>query len=118
MCKFFNTIIEGGGGYGRLAPRNTSILATYRPNLMALFDRIPVCFSLFAMVASAVKLRRTTRRVLYVSAQLASIKLCDVAALFNCQLLSEVTQLIESGYLCLSPVWQLNPFPNDNDSTF
>ena len=70
------------------------------------------------MVASAVKLRRTSGCALYASAQLASIKLCDVAALFNCQLLSEVTQLIESGYLCLSPVWQLYPYPNDNDAPF
>ena len=42
----------------------------------------------------------------------------DMAALFNCQLLSEVTQLIESGYLCRSTVWHLYPFPNDNDPTF
>ena len=67
------------------------------------------------MVASAVKLRRTSGRALYASAQLTSIKLRDMAALLNCQLLSEVTQLIESGYLCLSPVWQLYPFPNDNE---
>ena len=70
------------------------------------------------MVASAVKLRRTSGRALYASAQLALIKLCGVAALFNCRLLSEVTQIIESGYLCLSSVWQLYPFPNDNDATF
>ena len=44
------------------------------------------------MVASAVKLHRTSGRVLYASAQLASIKLCDMSAFFNCQLLSEVTQ--------------------------
>ena len=68
------------------------------------------------MVASAVKLRRTSERALYASAQLASIKLCDMAAFIKCQLLSEVTQLIESGYLCLSPVWQIYPFPNDNDA--
>ena len=70
------------------------------------------------MVASAVKLCRTSKRALYASAQLASIKLRDMAARFNCQLLSEVTQLIESGYLCLSPVRQVYPFPNDSDASF
>ena len=70
------------------------------------------------MVASAVKLRHTSGRALYASAQLASIKLCDMAALFNCQLLSEVKKPIKSGYLRLFPVWQLYPFPNDNDATF
>ena len=85
------------------------------------------------MVASVVKLCHTSGRALYVLVQLASIKLCGVAALFNCQLLSEVTQpsesrlnrcdnlllqLIESGCLCLSPIWQLYPFPNDNDVPF
>ena len=48
------------------------------------------------MVTCAVKLRCTSGRVLYASVQLASIKLCDMAALFNCQLLSEVTQPSES----------------------
>ena len=76
------------------------------------FDKIPV-YSYHAM-----KLCRTSGRALYVSAQLASIKLCDMAARFNCQLLSEVTQLIESGYLCLSPVQQLYHLANDNDATF
>ena len=85
------------------------------------------------MVASALKLRRTSGRALYALVQLASIKLCGVVALFNCQLLSEVTQpsesrlnrcdnlslqLIELGYLCLSPVRQVYPFPNDNDAPF
>ena len=42
------------------------------------------------MVASALKLHRTSGRALYVLVQLASIKLCGVVALFNCQLLSEV----------------------------
>ena len=76
---------EGGGyGYGRLVPE-------IPPHVRL----IGLYFSLLAMVASAVKLRRTSDRALYASTQLASIKLCDIAALYNCQLLSKVTQLIE-----------------------
>ena len=58
------------------------------------------------MVASAVKLRRTSGRLN-----------SDMTGLVNCQLLSEVMHLIDSGYLCLSPVWQLYPFTDDNDAT-